>query len=102
MLETDFIDQIDHTLAFDVQEDFEEIRAAAALLLMLNEPDFWPVGYYPQFVERAVIKLQEIQSSGVYENPEMITEIEQELKKLQAIQQQFIADEPNLEKPPEP
>ncbi|WP_417850303.1 hypothetical protein [Thalassoglobus sp.] len=102
MMETDFIDQIDRTLAFDVQEDFQEIRAAASMLWMLNEPDIWPVGYYLQFVERAVIKLQEILSSGVYANPEMITEVEQELEKLQAIQQQFNVDSSKLDKQLEP
>ncbi len=101
-MDSDFIDQIDRTLEFSVQEDFEEIRATASLLWMLSEPDIWPVGYYPQFVERASNKLQEILSSGVYENPDMIAEVEQELKKLQAIQQQLNVDPQKLEKPPQP
>lgn len=102
MVETDFIDQVDRTLAFDVQEDCEEIRAAASMLWMLNEPDIWPAGYYEQFVDRAVDKYQEILTAKVYRNSHLIAEVKNELDKLQAIQQQLNADPPKLEKPPHP
>ena len=80
MEQANLVGLIDETLASDVRENCEEIRAAASILWMLNEPEIWAAGIYQQFVNRAVTQYKEILSSGVYQNESMLYEVDRELE----------------------
>lgn len=72
-------------LHLDVSEYAEEVRAAAALLLMLIETGRWPVGKVEAGLELAISRLQEICDKNLFDgDPGLGLAIREEIRVLLA------------------
>jgi len=68
--ESGFAEQVERTLSLDVEDDFEEVRAAAAVLVLLGRIYVWPVEDLDRHLELAASRLEEIIERDLYEGDE--------------------------------
>src|SRR4051812_34324140 len=80
---TELADQVEEALQLDADDGYEEIRAAAAVVLLLGHNFVWPVEKLDDHLELAASKLEELTKLDVYEeSPEIIQTIKAEIKVL--------------------
>ncbi len=83
--ETGLRDKVRKTLEMDLDEGFEEIRAAASLLLFLGRTYIWPVEELDEDLELAIKRLKEVQQYDLYaEEDDFVTEIGREISLLES------------------
>jgi len=68
--ESGLAEQVERTLSLDVEDDFEEVRAAAAVLVLLGRIYVWPVEDLDRHLELAASRLEEIIERDLYEGDE--------------------------------
>jgi hypothetical protein len=68
--ESGLAEQVEQTLNLDVDDDFEEMRAAAAVLVVLGRTYVWPVEDLDRHLELAATRLEEIIERDLYEGDE--------------------------------
>jgi len=85
--ETKLDDFIEKTLCLDSLDYYEEIRAAAAVLVGLGRKGIWPTEKLDQHLKLAIAKLEEIlgnDSCPVNESKEIVAAITKEIECLKA------------------
>jgi hypothetical protein len=71
---------VEETLQRDVEENSDEIRAAAYLLVALGRVYIWPVHDLDSHLTLAISKLEEIKAMDVYQEvPEFVKAIDEEI-----------------------
>jgi hypothetical protein len=68
--ESGLAEQVERTLNLDIEDDFEEVRAAAAVLVLLGHNYVWPVEDLDRHLELAASRLEEIIDRDLYEGDE--------------------------------
>ena len=82
---TKLADKVEEALQLDAEDSHEEIRAAAAMVVMLGRVYIWPIEKYDQHLELAVSRLKELRELEIYqEAPEFLAAIDDEIALLQA------------------
>jgi len=76
---------VEDTLKLDVANSYQEIRAAAAVLLFLGRDYIWPVQDLDRHLLLAADKLEEINRlDEVAESGELVSEIQSEIRELRS------------------
>jgi hypothetical protein len=76
---------VEETLNGDPEDDHEEIRAAAYLLVALGRVYIWPVGDLDRHLALAISKLEAIRELDIYGDvPEFLEAIGQEIEVLRS------------------
>jgi hypothetical protein len=82
---TKLAEQVEDTLKLDVDDSYEEIRAAASVLLFLGRVYIWPVHELDHHLALAADRLEEISRLDVVaESPELVQEIGAEIQELRS------------------
>lgn len=77
--------QVEVTLNGDPEDDHEEIRAAAYVLVVLGRVFIWPGDNLDHLLVLAANKLEMIRDLGIYqENPGLVEAISQEIEVLRS------------------
>ncbi len=77
--------QVEETLNGDPEDDHEEIRAAASLLVMLGRDFIWPVDELDRDLALAIHKLEAIRELDIYQEvPEFVAAIDLDLEVLRS------------------
>jgi len=75
--------EIEDTLKLDAEDSYEEIRAAASILLFLGRTYVWPVHDLDRHLALAADRLEEISRIDVIaESPELVEAIRGEIQEL--------------------
>lgn len=75
--------KVEETLKADPEEYAEEIRAAAALLIMLGRTYMWPVDDMDRHLELAIAQMEKVQAT--YEDePELASAVAEEIAVLKS------------------
>lgn len=81
--QTKLAQRVEDTLNLDVEDSADEIRAAAAVLLLLGHTFVWPVKEIDRHLALAADRLSEIKESGIYdEAPEIVASLDAEIQEL--------------------
>jgi hypothetical protein len=76
---------VEETLKLDAEGSYEEIRAAASVLIFLGRPYIWPVSDLSRQLIRAADRLEEISHLEVVtESRELVEEINAEIAELRS------------------
>jgi hypothetical protein len=82
---TKLSEHVEEALKLDAEDGYEEIRAAAAVVLLLCHNYVWPVNDIDRHLEMAVSRLEELLRLDIHEeNPEAAEEIQAEIDALKA------------------
>ena len=82
---TKLAEHVRETLQGDPQEEYEEIRAAASLVVMLGRAYVWPIEQIDQDLSLAASKLEQLLSVPVLqESEEIIVSIREEIQELRS------------------
>jgi hypothetical protein len=74
---TKLSEHVEEALKLDAEDGYEEIRAAAAVVLLLCHNYVWPVNDIDRHLEMAVSRLEELLRLDIHEeNPEAAEEIQ--------------------------
>jgi hypothetical protein len=77
--------RVEETLQLDIEEHYEEVRAAAAVLVLLGHTYVWPIDDLDRHLELAAARLEEILDKDVFEGDEEFTQpIQEEIKVLRS------------------
>jgi hypothetical protein len=77
--------EVERTLKLDVEDCYEEIRAAASVLVFLGRVYVWPVHDLDRHLTLAADRLEEIcRVDEIAESPELIEEIRAEIEELRS------------------
>jgi len=83
--ETKVADKVEATLKLDVTDHYEEIRAAAGMVVMLGQVYIWPIDKLDAHLALAASKLEEILTLGeIQESPELTETIRGEIQELRS------------------
>ena len=85
MDKTGLAKQVEETLQLDLDEYYEEVRAAAAVLVLLGHTYVWPVDDLDRHLELAASRLEEILEKDLFEGEEEFAQpIQEEIKILRS------------------
>jgi hypothetical protein len=77
--------RVEATLNLDVEDSYEEIRAAASILLFLGRAYIWPIHDLDRHLKLAADRLEEVSQVDVFaETPELAEEIHAEIQELRS------------------
>ena len=77
--------QVEQTLQLDIDDNYEEIGAASAVLVLLGHTYVWPVDDIDRHLELATSRLEEILEKDIFEGEEEFTQsIQEEIKLLRS------------------
>jgi hypothetical protein len=83
--ETGLAERVEKTLQLDVKEHYEEVRAAAALVVLLGHTYVWPIEDLDRHLELAASRLEEILAKDLFDGEEEFTRpIQEEIKVLRS------------------
>jgi len=83
--QTKLAEQVERTLKLDVEDSYEEIRAAASVLLFLGRVYIWPVHDLDRHLALAADRLEEVSRVDVVaESPELVEGILLEIQELRS------------------
>lgn len=86
--------KVEETLKLDLEDNHEEIRAAAHVLLQLGETYIWPVGFIDRHCDLAARRLEEIKAMEIYSDADFQAEIQKEIDILRSrISEDFRRDD---------
>ena len=71
--------KVEETLKLDLEDNLEEIRAAAHLLVQLGETYIWPVQLIDRHCDLAARRLEEIKALEKYSGDDFETQLQQEI-----------------------
>ncbi|MFZ6798440.1 DUF4259 domain-containing protein [Undibacterium sp. Di24W] len=80
--ETRLAERVEQTLMLDVEDHYEEIRAAAYLIRLLGRTYIWPVDDIDRHRALAADRLQAIVDAGIFEDDEFNDAIRSEITDL--------------------
>ena len=84
--ETELAHRIAEALILDPEENFDEIRAAAKLVILLDEPGVWPTpSHYRTVASLACRRLNVLVEEGHCRNSKILESIADDVVKLQAV-----------------
>ena len=82
---TKLAQRVEEALKLNVDDSADEIRAAAAVVLLLGHIYVWPIKDLDRHLALAADRLEEIKKSGVYaEAPEIESSIASEIEELRS------------------
>lgn len=82
---TKLAEQVEDTLKLDVDDSYEEIRAAASVLLFLGRVYIWPVHDLDRHLTLAADRLEEVSRVDVVaESPELVEGVRAEIQELRS------------------
>ncbi|PZU94248.1 MAG: hypothetical protein DCE90_15425 [Pseudanabaena sp.] len=82
---TQLCQKVEEALNLDIEDYYEEVRAAASILLLLGHNYVWSVGDLDRHLELAATKLTEILDANIFEGAEEFTKpIQEEIKVLRS------------------
>lgn len=82
---TKLAEHVEDTLKLNVEDSYEEIRAAASVLLFLGRVYIWPVHDLDRHLALAADRLEEVSRVDVVaETPELVEEIHAEIQELRS------------------
>jgi hypothetical protein len=70
---TRLADRVEEALRLDAEDHHEEIRAAAAAVIMLGRVYVWPVEKLDEHVQLAADRLKELRELAIYEEEPLLT-----------------------------
>ena len=91
--QTNLVDRIANTLALDADEHCEEIRAAAKLVVMLNQPEIWPTGVYRKLAAFGSNRLEQLLAERFYSNLHIVADIKADIQTLNAMRSDARAEQ---------
>jgi hypothetical protein len=85
MDKTRLAQEVERTLKLDVEDSYEEIRAAASVLLFLGRVYIWPVHDLDRHLTLAADRLEEVSRVDVVaESPELVEGVRAEIQELRS------------------
>ena len=82
---TKLADHVEATLQLDPQDMHEEIRAAAAVVLLLGYTYVWPIKQIDRHLALAADRLEELLRLDIYaEAPDLVATIREEIQELRS------------------
>jgi len=82
---TKLAELVEDTLKLDAEDSYEEVRAAASVLLFLGRLYIWPIGDLDRHLTLAADRLEEVSRVEVVaESPELVEAIRAEIQELRS------------------
>lgn len=76
--------KVEETLALDLEDSHEEIRAAVHVLLQLGHTFIWPAHSIDHHCDLAARRLEEIKAMEIYSGADFQAELQQEIETLRS------------------
>jgi hypothetical protein len=89
-----FPSKVEETLKLDLEDNYEEIRAAAYVLLQLGQTFIWPVNSIDLHCDLAARRLEEMKALEIYSGDDFQAQIQKEIEILRSrISEDFKQDD---------
>jgi hypothetical protein len=76
--------KVEETLKLDLEDNHEEIRAAAHILIQLGHTYIWPIGSKDRHCDLAARRLEEIKATEIYSGDDFQSELQKEIEILRS------------------